>query len=320
MGRDQHGILNMTADISGQNTQQSDIMIVAQAPRGSHSDAETLPAKSSGAEGSSPGIAPNEPATPIIGDAAPAVDSTFVEITQPSDNILSVVDQLDMQFAIDLFEKGGAVVVILFGLSVIALTVVLIKFWQFGWLGIGSGGNADAALGMWIAGKRDDAYAAVHSQTNPSTVVLAHAMRGVAMGAEEKLVREDVERIAFTQLGNMRSYMRVIEATVQIAPLLGLFGTVIGMISAFQALQTAGSETDPAVLAGGIWVALLTTAVGLAIAIPAAFINYWLESRIEREKGHMETVLTGLFTGRITENSGSVTTLTSGAEMENAAE
>ena len=209
---------------------------------------------------------------------------------------------------------------ILFGLSIVALTVVLIKFWQFGWLGIGSGGNADEALGMWIAGKRDDAYDAVRSQANPSTVVLAHGMRGVAAGVEEKVVREDVERIALTELGKMRSYMRVIEATVQIAPLLGLFGTVIGMIAAFQSLQTAGSETDPAVLAGGIWVALLTTAVGLAIAIPAAFINYWLEGRIEREKGHMESTLTGLFTGRVTDAGGSVTALGSNAELEHAAE
>ena len=116
-------------------------------------------------------------------------------------------------------------------------------------------------------------------------------MRGVTAGAEERIVREDVERIALAELGKLRSYMRVIEATVQIAPLLGLFGTVIGMISAFQALQTAGSETDPAVLAGGIWVALLTTAVGLAIAIPAAFVNYWLDGRIEREKEHIETTL-----------------------------
>ena len=232
----------------------------------------------------------------------------------------NLFDRIDGQFAVDLFDKGGPVVVILFALSVIALTVVLLKFWQFTRLGVGRGRHADRALAMWIAGRRDDAYASIRGDENPSALVLAHGMRGVAAGAEERIVREDVERVALAELGKLRSYMRVIEATVQIAPLLGLFGTVIGMISAFQALQTAGSETDPAVLAGGIWVALLTTAIGLAIAIPAAFVNYWLDGRIEREKEHMESSLTGLFTQRITEEERSDTLPSPRVEMTRAAE
>ena len=74
------------------------------------------------------------------------------------------------------------------------------------------------------------------------------------------------------------------------------------MIEAFQTLQNAGSEADPAVLAGGIWVALLTTAVGLAVAIPVAFILTWFEGRIESERLVMEDAITSLFTGRMTED------------------
>jgi biopolymer transport protein ExbB len=62
----------------------------------------------------------------------------------------------------------------------------------------------------------------------------------------------------------------VLELISTIAPLLGLLGTVLGMIAAFQALQESGSRADPAILAGGIWEALLTTAAGMAVAIPAS--------------------------------------------------
>jgi biopolymer transport protein ExbB len=55
--------------------------------------------------------------------------------------------------------------------------------------------------------------------------------------------------------------------------LLGLFGTVLGMVEAFRQLELAGSQVDPAVLSGGIWQALLTTAVGLAVAIPAVLAH-----------------------------------------------
>ena len=97
--------------------------------------------------------------------------------------------------------------------------------------------------------------------------------------------------------------MRIIEATSQLAPLLGLFGTVIGMIEAFQTLQSAGSDADPAALAGGIWVALLTTAVGLAVAIPAAFMLYWFEGRIDRERSRIEIALTRLLTAKTSPQS-----------------
>jgi hypothetical protein len=77
---------------------------------------------------------------------------------------------------------------------------------------------------------------------------------------------------------------RLLDSIAQIAPLLGLFGTVLGMIAAFQALQASGQSVDPAALAGGIWVALLTTAGGLAIAMPTSLALTWLESRTEADR------------------------------------
>jgi biopolymer transport protein ExbB len=64
------------------------------------------------------------------------------------------------------------------------------------------------------------------------------------------------------------------------------------MIEAFQALQDAGSSVDPSLLAGGIWVALLTTAVGLAVAMPTSVILSWFEARMTAERVFTELALT----------------------------
>jgi biopolymer transport protein ExbB len=68
------------------------------------------------------------------------------------------------------------------------------------------------------------------------------------------------------------------------------------MIAAFQALQDAGGQTDPATLAGGIWEALLTTAAGMAVAIPAAAALTWFDSIADRVQAEMEDDATRIFT------------------------
>jgi biopolymer transport protein ExbB len=89
-----------------------------------------------------------------------------------------------------------------------------------------------------------------------------------------------------------RAGLRGLELASTIAPLLGLLGTVTGMIAAFQALQEAGSRADPALLAGGIWEALLTTAAGMAVAIPAQVALTWFDGVIDRQRHEMEDAAT----------------------------
>jgi biopolymer transport protein ExbB len=215
---------------------------------------------------------------------------------------LSLLDELGLSFLQQLLNDGGAIVGILLVLSVFAVAIILVKFWQFQWIGINRRGKADKALQLWLSGERAGALKLAEGSRNPVGKVVAHGMRGLLHRPDDlQLVREDVERIALEQVSTARAFLRAIEAVVQGAPLLGLFGTVLGMIQAFTALQTAGAEADPAVLAGGISVALLTTAVGLAVAIPAALALHWFEGSVDRLTDNMESALTGLFTGRLTE-------------------
>lgn len=87
----------------------------------------------------------------------------------------------------------------------------------------------------------------------------------------------------------------MLELVATIAPLLGLLGTVLGMIAAFQVLQGSGNQADPADLAGGIWVALLTTAAGMAVAIPAGIALSWFEGITDRLQADLEDLATRIF-------------------------
>jgi biopolymer transport protein ExbB len=208
-----------------------------------------------------------------------------------------------VQQLIDIaWEFGGPVVLILGVLSIIATTLALYKLWQFAWGRVGRHKRARRAIDLWFEGRRKQAYALVATDSSPLSRVVSHAMRGMTHGRENlTLVREDVIRVAQEQLYGLRRYLRGLDFVAQTSPLLGLFGTVLGMIEAFSQLEAAGASVDPSQLAGGIWTALITTAVGLAIAIPTSLVVAWFESRIENERAIMETTLAGFFAHRLTE-------------------
>ncbi len=198
----------------------------------------------------------------------------------------------------DVLDRGGAALWAIAALSVLALAVTLWKLWRFGAGGIWSAA-ADGAVAHWVAGRTTEADAAARGLSDPLGQVVATAIRARSDPAmTEAQAREETERVARGHLADARSGLRILDLTVTVAPLLGLLGTVLGMIDAFQALQTAGSAADAAALAGGIWEALLTTAAGMAVAIPASVALTWFDSVIERLQARMEDAATRVFTSR----------------------
>jgi len=196
----------------------------------------------------------------------------------------------------DVLDRGGAALWAIAALSVLALAVTLWKSWRFGAGGIWSAA-ADGVLAHWVAGRTAEADAAARGLSDPLGQVVATAIRTRSDPAmTDAQAREETERVARAHLADARSGLRILDLTVTVAPLLGLLGTVLGMIEAFQALQTAGSAADAAALAGGIWEALLTTAAGMAVAIPASVALTWFESVIEGLQARMEDAATRVFT------------------------
>ncbi|PTW61611.1 outer membrane transport energization protein ExbB [Breoghania corrubedonensis] len=203
---------------------------------------------------------------------------------------------------LELARTGGPVVVLLGALSVITLALALAKLIQFHAAGTGRHVNARKVLRVWISGERETAMQHVGGERSVLGDVLVHLVRGASNGrGTEAQLREDIERVCLNKLAHLRSFLRPLDMIAQTAPLIGLFGTVLGMIQAFQSMQGAGANVDPSVLAGGIWVALLTTAVGLAVAIPTSVFVGWCDGRIEREQQAMEDLVTAFFTGKPTE-------------------
>ncbi|MBN8187638.1 MotA/TolQ/ExbB proton channel family protein [Salipiger thiooxidans] len=178
---------------------------------------------------------------------------------------------------IRIADLGGPVVLLLIVLSVLTLAVVLYKLWQFQAAGVGRHKALRLAVEAWDQGDRGTAAGELAHSKSYLKPVIALAFTGRCDAGR-------LEAEAETRFARLESGFRFLDSVAQLSPLLGLFGTVLGMISAFQALQDAGSQVDPSILAGGIWVALLTTAVGLAVAMPTSLILSWFESRMEAER------------------------------------
>lgn len=183
---------------------------------------------------------------------------------------------------IDAFQRvadlGGPVVIILIVISVFTLGLVLYKLWQFTAAGVGRHKALREAVAHWDYGDRAMAQTTLERSTSYLAPVVAMGIESSSVPRERLMAEADI-RFARLERG-----FRFLDTVAQIAPLLGLFGTVLGMIEAFQSLQDAGSQVDPSLLAGGIWVALLTTAVGLVVAMPAAAVLSWFEARMEAER------------------------------------
>ena len=188
---------------------------------------------------------------------------------------------MNIFYSIDqILALGGPVVVLLIVMSILALAVSIYKLWQFAACGVGRHRVLSQALAAWDMGDRNlarERLAASHSYLAP---IIGAAMNSPdPTGLDERLDAE-----AGLALAGLERGFRLLDTVAQLAPLLGLFGTVLGMIEAFQSLQTAGASVDPSLLAGGIWVALVTTAVGLAVAMPTSMALSWFESRTARER------------------------------------
>lgn len=206
----------------------------------------------------------------------------------------------------DLVAFGGPVVAILLIMSVIALTIVIVKLWQFARMRIRDRRTARAALNIYQGGNIEAAINMARRSPNPAAQVVACAIESRERNLPEAMIREELMRMGYEQLEAMRSWFRPLEVIASLAPLLGLFGTVLGMIEAFQDLQQAGSQVDPAVLSGGIWQALLTTAVGLGVAMPVIVVLNWFERRVDRLAHDMDNIVTQVFTSAVSHPHASV--------------
>ncbi len=180
----------------------------------------------------------------------------------------------------DMLARGGPLIYVLMVLSVTTVAMIIAKFFQLRKAGAYRASRAKAAVDSIMAGKYQEAWAKLAESETPLCRICRAALQccideNVAAGEAEA----EILRIGNREARVLEGGQRVLFAIANISPLIGLLGTVLGMIQAFAVLQDAGAQVSPALLAGGIWEALLTTAFGLGIAIYTLIAYHYFEGK-----------------------------------------
>lgn len=141
-----------------------------------------------------------------------------------------------------------------------------------------------ATIGWLLLQSRSTVLNNTHLSTvesSPHPVLAALSAVAGEPGFTHESLQERLSAEAYAHLTAFRQTMRPLEVIAAAAPLIGLLGTVLGMIEAFATLSQVEGQIDPSLLADGIWQALLTTAAGLIVAIPALVSWHYLDKRVE---------------------------------------
>ncbi|GMU95963.1 MULTISPECIES: MotA/TolQ/ExbB proton channel family protein [Ignavibacterium] len=188
----------------------------------------------------------------------------------------------------EIFLKGGYIMWLILATSVVGLAVVIDRFLVLRKARI----NVPAFM-VRIRGfiKKKDISGAISycmEEKSPVANIVRKGLKKYKYGHDR--VKEAIENAGSQEISKLEKGLTILATVSGIAPLLGFLGTVTGMIQAFMTIQDLAGAANPSDLAGGIWEALITTAFGLIVGIPAlAFYNYFL-SAVKRLVGEMETV------------------------------
>lgn len=184
----------------------------------------------------------------------------------------------------DILVKGGWMMIPLLGSSLIALTLVMERFWFFS-RGQGQG-QAERMVSLVAQEKFSDALAEAEKTPAPLTRMLAAGILSRGSTASKAMLAASI-----IELEKMKRGLPVLDTIITLAPLLGLLGTIIGMIDSFGVMAQVGLG-QPHAVTGGVAEALICTAAGIFVAVMTLLpYNYFL-ARVERETAQMETFAT----------------------------
>jgi biopolymer transport protein ExbB len=200
-----------------------------------------------------------------------------------------------MQSTLDMLQAGGPIVLFLIVMSLGSVFLIITKTLELRGVTAGDASRI-VAIETFANGDRAGAIRAVDGTRAPADRIVKAAMQGLDAGQARATLVAELEWRGNVEMAAMQRHIRLLELIAMISPLLGLLGTVIGMIAAFQELALAQGAANASLLAGGIWQALLTTAAGLLVAIPAAVAATLLSEKVDRAGSKMESAFGQLMT------------------------
>ncbi|MGD2270930.1 MAG: MotA/TolQ/ExbB proton channel family protein [Desulfobacterales bacterium] len=190
---------------------------------------------------------------------------------------------------LEIFSSGGPVMYPLLVCSIIVLTVIIERI--FFWFRIERARDQTLVDEILESCRTGDWQTVRHKSENSKDFVIKILISGILH--KEFSMGKAMEAAANEEINRMRQFMNVLDTMITVAPLLGIFGTVIGIITSFEVLGATGIEHPHAVTAG-IAQALITTATGLAIAILTVFPYNYFNSKVEKAAHDIEKYATSL--------------------------
>ncbi len=170
--------------------------------------------------------------------------------------------------------------------SVISAAIILERVCQFFRMRMKTPNILSRVKSFLKDGKSREALKLCESASDPISQILAAGIHVHKRTIEEK--ERIIARAGSKIVRQLDKNLRGLAIIGNVAPLLGLLGTVTGMIRAFMKIQELGGKVDASVLAGGIWEALITTAAGLSVAIPALVAYHYFEGKVDNIASQMK--------------------------------
>ncbi len=182
--------------------------------------------------------------------------------------------------------KGGPLMLPIFLCSVIAVAIILERLIYFQRAKLKPADFLSQIEKFLKAGKPEKALNLIEDNSGPVVSIVEAGIKNYKRASSrwEKVVSMAGSR----QLRKLETNLRGLGIIGHISPLLGLLGTVTGMIKCFMKIQELGGRVDASVLAGGIWEALITTATGLSVAIPAIIFYHYFEGKLDNFSSQMK--------------------------------
>lgn len=184
----------------------------------------------------------------------------------------------------NLVERGGILMVPILACSVVTVGILIERLWALRFQSVIGGQRFEPIIKHLGKGEFDEAYIIARTLDTPGGRILTAGLSVHQAGPQ--VMQSAMEETGREEVASLYENVETLGTIASITPLIGLLGTVLGMIDVFQGVVTdagiSGGAVNPASLASGIWTALLTTAAGLSVAIPSFVVYRLMQGRCER--------------------------------------
>jgi biopolymer transport protein ExbB len=187
---------------------------------------------------------------------------------------------------LEFLSKGGILVIPILFCSVLMLAIFFERIIRYA-VNRRRGKEIEIRVaGLVVEGRDNEALEVSRQNNSPMGRILEKAIQ--AKDLDKDMLESVIVNATENEVRGLSAYLQALATIGNIAPLLGLLGTIIGMIKAFMVIQDMGGKVNAAVLAGGIWEAMLTTALGLAVALPTMVAHSYLLAKVDKYEARLQ--------------------------------